>query len=160
MVRKGYVPVPKPARRPPPRRSRGRGETSTKVMHLDLEPRISKRFPARRYAPSGPRLGHLVDILYRRVPFFRAKMDARSKIKPQTFGAWRILPNLPFTTKKRTARRLPFQPVAVDLKEIVEIHASSAPPESQWWTRTPPGTLDTGPRPWARTLRWGATRTT
>jgi phenylacetate-CoA ligase len=70
------------------------------------------------------RLGRLVDILYRRVPFYRKKMDGAG-VKPQAVQAMADIARLPFTTKDEMRDVYPYGLLAVDLKEIVEIHTSS-----------------------------------
>ena len=70
------------------------------------------------------RLGSLVDALYRRVPFYRKKMDAQG-VKPHDIQGIGDIARLPFTTKDEMRDVYPYGLLAVDLKEIVEIHTSS-----------------------------------
>jgi phenylacetate-CoA ligase len=72
----------------------------------------------------GERLGRLVDHLYRRVPFYRRKMDAAG-VKPQDIQGIGDIARLPFTTKDEMRDVYPYGMLAVDLKDIVEIHTSS-----------------------------------
>jgi phenylacetate-CoA ligase len=70
------------------------------------------------------RLGKLVDSLYRRVPFYRKKMDQKG-IKPVDVQRIADICNLPFTTKDEMREVYPYGLLAVDMHEIVEIHTSS-----------------------------------
>jgi phenylacetate-CoA ligase len=72
----------------------------------------------------GERLGRLVDHLYRRVPFYRKKMDAAG-VKPRDIQDVADIARLPFTTKDEMRDVYPYGLLAVDLKDIVEIHTSS-----------------------------------
>ncbi len=104
------------------------------------------------------RLGSLVDALYRRVEFFRAKMDAAG-VKPRDIRGLADLPGLPFTTKDELRSGYPFELLAVDLKEIVEIHTSSGTTGKPVVDAYTAGDLDTWAESMARTLSaGGATR--
>jgi phenylacetate-CoA ligase len=72
----------------------------------------------------GERLARLVDHLYRRVPFYRKKMEAAG-VKPHDIQGIADLPRLPFTTKDEMRDIYPYGLLAVDLTDIVEIHTSS-----------------------------------
>jgi phenylacetate-CoA ligase len=72
----------------------------------------------------GERLCRLVDLLYRRVPFYRRKMDALG-VKPLDIRDIGDIQRLPFTTKDEMREVYPYGLLAVDLREIVEIHTSS-----------------------------------
>jgi phenylacetate-coenzyme A ligase PaaK-like adenylate-forming protein len=72
----------------------------------------------------GERLGRLVDVLYRKVPFYRKKIDAAG-VKPQDIQSIADIARLPFTTKDEMRDVYPYGLLAVDLREIVEIHTSS-----------------------------------
>lgn len=72
----------------------------------------------------GERLCRLVDVLYRRVPFYRRKMDAMG-IKPLDIRGIDDIVRLPLTTKDEMREVYPYGLLAVDLKDIVEIHTSS-----------------------------------
>jgi phenylacetate-CoA ligase len=72
----------------------------------------------------GERLGRLVDHLHRRVPFYRKKMEAAG-VRPQDIQGIGDLHRLPFTTKDEMREVYPYGLLAVDLKDIVEIHTSS-----------------------------------
>ncbi len=72
----------------------------------------------------GERLGRLADTLYRRVPFYRHRMDEKG-VKPQDIQDIDDIHLLPFTTKDDLREVYPYGLLAVDLKEIVEIHTSS-----------------------------------
>ena len=84
----------------------------------------------------GERLGRLVDILFRRVPFYRKKMDERS-VRPQDVQGIGDIEKLPCTTKDEMRDVYPYGLLAVSLPEIVEIHTSfPAQRASPWWMRT------------------------
>ncbi|HEY9593895.1 MAG TPA: phenylacetate--CoA ligase, partial [Spirochaetia bacterium] len=72
----------------------------------------------------GERLGRLADTLYRRVPFYRHRMDEKG-VKPHDIQDIDDIHLLPFTTKDDLREVYPYGLLAVDLKEIVEIHTSS-----------------------------------
>ncbi len=70
------------------------------------------------------RLGRLVDTLYRRVPFYRKKMDQMG-VKPQDIQSVKDVSRLPFTTKDEMREVYPYGLLAANMHEIVEIHTSS-----------------------------------
>lgn len=70
------------------------------------------------------RLRDLVQRVYSRVPFYRNKMEATG-VKPSDIKSIADLPKLPFITKDELRDVYPYGLCAVDLSEIVEIHASS-----------------------------------
>ncbi len=72
----------------------------------------------------GERLGRLVDTLYRRVPFYRKKMDQMG-VKPQDIQSVKDVSRLPFTTKDEMREVYPYGLLAANMHEIVEIHTSS-----------------------------------
>jgi len=72
----------------------------------------------------GERLGRLVDVLYRRVPFYRKKME-KAAVGPQDIQGIGDIQRLPFTTKDEMRDVYPYGLLAVDLRDIVEIHTSS-----------------------------------
>jgi phenylacetate-CoA ligase len=72
----------------------------------------------------GERLGELVDRLYRRVPFYRRRMEERG-VKPADVNRIADIVKLPFLTKDDMREVYPLQLLAVDLSEIVEVHTSS-----------------------------------
>ena len=72
----------------------------------------------------GQRLRELVEKLYRRVPFYREKMDGVG-VRPADIRSIEDLPRLPFTTKEEMREVYPLKMLAVDLGEIVEVHTSS-----------------------------------
>ncbi len=72
----------------------------------------------------GERLGRLVDVLYRRVPFYCAKMQDRG-VRPQDVQGVCDIRKLPFTTKDEMRDVYPYGLLAVGLPDIVEIHTSS-----------------------------------
>ena len=104
----------------------------------------------------GERLGRLVDTLYRRVPFYRKKMD-RQGVKPQDVQGVGDIAKLPFTTKDEMREVYPYGLLAVALSEIVEIHTSSGTtgkPVVDAYTR---GDIETWAEVMARTLAAGGT---
>ncbi len=72
----------------------------------------------------GVRLCELVDRVYRRVPFYRRKMDELG-VKPADINGISDIVRLPFTTKEEMREVYPFNLLAVPLEEIVEVHTSS-----------------------------------
>ncbi len=104
------------------------------------------------------RLGTLVDMLYRRVEFFHAKMDMAG-VKPGDIRGIGDLARLPFTTKDELRSGYPFELLAVDLREIVEIHTSSGTTGKPVVDAYTAGDLETWAEAMARTLSaGGATR--
>ena len=99
----------------------------------------------RRTKLDGERLGRLADALYRRVPFYRRKMEKRG-VKPQDVQGICDIGKLPFTTKDEMRDVYPYGLLAVALSEIVEIQFPGTTPASPWWTPTPGGTSRRGPR--------------
>ena len=72
----------------------------------------------------GDRLGRLVDVLYRKVPFYRRKMD-KCGVHPHEIQGIGDVVRLPLTTKDEMRDVYPYGLLSVDLREIVEIHTSS-----------------------------------
>jgi len=70
------------------------------------------------------RLCELVDRLYRRVPFYRRRMDEQG-VKPGDVSGISDIARLPFLTKDDMREVYPLKLLAVDPREIVEIHTSS-----------------------------------
>jgi len=70
------------------------------------------------------RLGNLVSRLYKRVSFYREKME-KAGIRPDQVRHISDLKDLPFTTKEELRTVYPFGLLAVDKDDIVEIHTSS-----------------------------------
>jgi phenylacetate-CoA ligase len=104
----------------------------------------------------GERLGRLVDILYRKVPFYRKKMDARG-VKPYEIQRIEDITRLPFTTKDEMRDVYPYGLLAVDLKEIVEIHTSSGTTGKPVVDAYTQGDIDVWSEAMARTLSSGGT---
>ncbi|HVO39077.1 MAG TPA: phenylacetate--CoA ligase [Spirochaetia bacterium] len=107
-------------------------------------------------ALEGERLGRLVDTLYRRVPFYRRKMEEKC-VKPQDIQGIRDITKLPFTTKDEMREIYPYGLLAVPLPEIVEIHTSSGTtgtPVVDAYTR---GDIEIWAEVMARTLAAGGT---
>jgi phenylacetate-CoA ligase len=72
----------------------------------------------------GERLGELVDRLYRRVPFYRRRLEERG-VKPADINRIADIRKLPFLTKDDLREVYPLELLAVDLADIVEVHTSS-----------------------------------
>ena len=70
------------------------------------------------------RLGELVDRLYRRVEFYRRRIQERG-VKPADIGHIRDVAKLPFLTKDDMREVYPLALLAVDRAELVEVHTSS-----------------------------------
>ncbi|MBC7247706.1 MAG: phenylacetate--CoA ligase [Actinobacteria bacterium] len=70
------------------------------------------------------RLRATVDRLYRKVPFYRKKLDEVG-YRPGDMGSLDDLRRLPFTTKDDLRDNYPFGLFAVPMRDIVRIHASS-----------------------------------
>jgi len=69
-------------------------------------------------------LRKLVEKLYTKVPFYKKKMDDAG-VKPSDIKKLSDIQKLPFTTKDDMREIYPYGLLAVELKEIVEIHTSS-----------------------------------
>jgi phenylacetate-CoA ligase len=70
------------------------------------------------------RLIILVEMLYKKVPFYKKKMDGVG-VKPKDIKGINDILKLPFTTKDEMRDVYPYGLLAVDKKEITEIHTSS-----------------------------------
>ncbi len=70
------------------------------------------------------RLRELVERLYRRVPFYRQKMEAAG-VRPSDIESIDDICGLPFTTKEEMREVYPFKLLAAEPREIVEVHTSS-----------------------------------
>jgi phenylacetate-CoA ligase len=70
------------------------------------------------------RLQALVGLVYERVPFYRARLDAAG-VRPGTVTSLDDLAKLPFTSKYDMRDVFPFGLFAVDREDIVEVHMSS-----------------------------------
>lgn len=70
------------------------------------------------------RLQETVARVYKKVPYYRAKMDEMG-VKPQDIQSLADLQKLPFTTKQDMRDTYPFGLFAVPQDELVRIHASS-----------------------------------
>ncbi|MGA2976214.1 MAG: phenylacetate--CoA ligase [Spirochaetia bacterium] len=104
----------------------------------------------------GERLGRLVDVLYRRVPFYRKKMEAAG-VKPHDIQGIGDIARLPFTTKDEMREIYPYGLLAVDLKEIVEIHTSSGTTGKPVVDAYTAGDIEVWAESMARTLAAGGT---
>ncbi|MCX7031542.1 MAG: phenylacetate--CoA ligase [Spirochaetes bacterium] len=104
----------------------------------------------------GERLCRLVDVLYRRVPFYRRKMDSLG-VKPLDIRGIEDIIRLPFTTKDEMREVYPYGLLAVDLKEIVEIHTSSGTTGKPVVDAYTAGDIDIWSEVMARTLATGGT---
>jgi len=70
------------------------------------------------------RLGELVDRLYRRVAYYRQRLDSQG-VKPADINHIRDIAKLPFLTKDDMREVYPLKLLAVELADIVEVHTSS-----------------------------------
>lgn len=104
----------------------------------------------------GERLGRLVDILYRRVPFYQKKM-ADLGVRPQDIQGINDITRLPFTTKDEMRDVYPYGLLAVGLHEIVEIHTSSGTTGKPVVDAYTAGDIDVWAEAMARTLAAGGT---
>jgi phenylacetate-CoA ligase len=104
----------------------------------------------------GERLGRLVDVLYRRVPFYREKIE-RSGVRPQDIQGIRDIGRLPLTTKDEMRDVYPYGLLSVDLKEIVEIHTSSGTTGKPVVDAYTAGDIEVWAEAMARTLSGGGT---
>jgi phenylacetate-CoA ligase len=104
----------------------------------------------------GDRLGRLVDIVYRRVPFYRKKM-ADMGVRPQDIQGIDDITRLPFTTKDEMRDVYPYGLLAVGLHEIVEIHTSSGTTGKPVVDAYTSGDIDVWAEAMARTLAAGGT---
>ncbi len=75
-------------------------------------------------ALQGERLARLVETLYKKVPFYKKKMDSAG-VGPRDITKIEDIAKLPFTTKDEMREVYPYGLLAVDRKEIVEIHTST-----------------------------------
>jgi len=104
----------------------------------------------------GERLGRLVDVLYRRVPFYRRKMEAAGT-RPQDIQGIGDLSRLPFTTKDEMREVYPYGLLAVSLNDIVEIHTSSGTTGTPVVDAYTAGDIEVWSEAMARTLSAGGT---
>ncbi len=70
------------------------------------------------------RLKKLVEWVYNRVPFYRKRLD-EAGVKPEDIKSLEDIQRIPFTTKDDLRDNYPFGLFAVDLEDVVRIHASS-----------------------------------
>jgi len=104
----------------------------------------------------GERLGRLVDVLYRKVPFYRKKMEDKG-VRPQDIQGIGDITRLPFTTKDEMRDVYPYGLLAVGLHEIVEIHTSSGTTGKPVVDAYTAGDIDVWAEAMARTLAAGGT---
>jgi phenylacetate-CoA ligase len=102
------------------------------------------------------RLGRLVDTLYRRVPFYRKKMDEKG-VKPHDIQSIKDIARLPFTTKDEMREVYPYGLLATNMHEIVEIHTSSGTTGKPVVDAYTTGDIDVWSEVMARTLTTGGT---
>jgi phenylacetate-CoA ligase len=70
------------------------------------------------------RLQKTLDRVYNNVSFYKEKLD-EANVKPSEIKDLSDLQKLPFTVKKELRQNYPFGMMAVDMSEVVRIHASS-----------------------------------
>ncbi len=102
------------------------------------------------------KLGRLVDVLYRRVPFYRKKMEAAC-VKPQDIQDISDIVRLPFTTKDEMREVYPYGLLSVSLQDIVEIHTSSGTTGTPVVDAYTAGDIEIWAEVMARTLSAGGT---
>jgi phenylacetate-CoA ligase len=102
----------------------------------------------------GSRLASIIRKVYERVPFYKAKIDSLG-VKPEDIRTIDDIGRLPFTTKDDMRDVYPYGLLAVDLRDIVEIHTSSGTtgkPVVDAYTR---GDIDLWSEVMARTFAMG-----
>ena len=104
----------------------------------------------------GDRLGRLVDVLYRKVPFYQKKMTDMG-VRPQDIQGIGDITRLPFTTKDEMRDVYPYGLLAVGLHDIVEIHTSSGTTGKPVVDAYTAGDIDVWAEAMARTLAAGGT---
>jgi len=112
--------------------------------------------PAAMARVQGERLGRLVDVLYRKVPFYQKKMDDMG-VRPRDIQGIDDIARLPFTTKDEMRDVYPYGLLAVGLHEIVEIHTSSGTTGKPVVDAYTEGDIDVWSEAMARTLTAGGT---
>ena len=70
------------------------------------------------------RLKKTVRLCYERVPMYRAKMDAKG-VKPEDIHSLEDIAHIPLTGKADLREQYPFRLLAVPMRDVVRIHASS-----------------------------------
>ena len=104
----------------------------------------------------GANLAKLAGTLYEKVPFYRARMEAKG-VKPSDIKSIEDITLLPFTTKDDMREVYPYGLLAVEQRDIVEVHMSSGTtgkPVVDAYTRND---LDIWGETMARTLSMGGT---
>jgi phenylacetate-CoA ligase len=102
------------------------------------------------------RLARLVDTVYRKVPFYRKKLDAAG-VKPSDIRRTGDIGKLPFTTKDDMREVYPYGLLAVAMEQIVEIHTSSGTTGKPVVDAYTQGDIDIWAEGMARTLSAGGT---
>jgi len=100
------------------------------------------------------RLRDVVHRVYERVPFYRERLD-EARVKPHSIRSLEDIRRLPFTEKANLRDHYPFRLLAVPLREVVRLHASSGTtgkPSVVAYTR---GDLEVWTEVMARTLAGG-----
>lgn len=94
------------------------------VRYLSIWDKIESASADEMRSIQDKRLIETVEYVYDRVPYYRKKMEDIG-LYPQDIKSCDDLYKLPFTTKDDLRNTYPYGLVAVDLDEIVRIHASS-----------------------------------
>jgi phenylacetate-CoA ligase len=102
----------------------------------------------------GERLRQMVERVYQKVPFYRAKLQ-EAGIKPEDIKSVKDLARLPFTTKQDLRDNYPFDLFAVPQDEVVRIHASSGTTGKMTVVGYTRGDIETWAEVMARTLGCG-----
>jgi phenylacetate-CoA ligase len=104
----------------------------------------------------GESLSELIERVYRKVPFYRRRMEEKG-VKPSDIGTIDDIVKLPFVTKEDMREVYPFKLLAVGMEDIVEVHTSSGTtgkPVVDAYTRKD---IDIWSESMARTLAMGDT---
>ena len=102
----------------------GRAGTARREERMIWNPHYESMDREKLTKIQGERLGELVDRVYRRVPFYRKRMDEKG-VKPRDINHVSDITKLPFLTKDDMRDVYPFKLLAVDPIDIVEVHTSS-----------------------------------
>ncbi len=90
------------------------------MLHREIE--TMKREELERIQEK--KLKRLVRYCYQKIPFYR-KLFKENNVEPDDIKRLEDLSKLPFTVKDHLRENYPFGMLAVDMKEVVRVHASS-----------------------------------
>ena len=101
------------------------------------------------------RLKWMGDYCYNNVPFYHERLGQAGITSGDKIKALSDIQYIPFTTKNDIRDNYPFGMLAVPMKDIVRIHASSGTTGSPRTTSSrSPLAMACSPVPWACTLAW------